>query len=698
MESLLWAVRTFDSVTLATPVLLNLILCLAITQIDYVFLLGRALVAGVLGRPESFRPLGRGERPTGVVIIPSLLRNEDDLNAITTTIESASTNGYPSELYIIASVDGRTEFPALYARLEKWIAQYTYPSHVHVFAAGTPTRLGKMMAVEAGVTLMKRLVAEGKAPVFPEVYFSIDGDGTLGPSALERLVHRLTSRHPITGNMRRVVAGKICIRPDLVWRGWRALFTVEGAIYMNVAREFLVSNVSRFNWKPTPRIGIPGALYCTWAEILLTAPHYMGFMQSIKFADYVKWWFGAAPPRFDKAKAPSLPEALTGASDDTCMAFLASISSWRNGKLAFDAPRTPLHAAWRFIRGYFVERSHDYEPEARVFTYSPTTFKGLWKQRVRWNSSRVECAGRFWRAFWFHWEIGAPVSAHLLMLLHTVFEVGGYYVLLPYYLFGTTHAALGFVLGYFAQTVAYTLYTVMSLALERERRKYWRVMLCLPMASAYAIGINCFGCVYGVTRDIFLFGNSTNFAPEWTLMKGNCERVAILFRIRRAVSLAIRAVVRGDVPFGRFWFGWTETPWTPSGFEGWTTGKKPRSIFAMPGIVSAIEHAPITVDVVLPAPARVPDIALAPAPMAFEAQVVPDPFATAAPVAAPVTLSVAPAMAAMPPPAPVPALATVRPTTGSVIPFVPRAARPSRRPSTMPPPSQPGSGAEKRAA
>jgi hypothetical protein len=86
------------------------------------------------------------------------------------------------------------------------------------------------------------------------------------------------------------------------------------------------------------------------------------------------------------------------------------------------------------------------------------------------------------------------------------------------------------------------------------------------------------GCVVGVTKDVFLFGNATKFAPEWTLMKGGCERIAILFRIRRFVALVLRSVWRGDVPFGAFWFGWTETRWTPSGFEGWTTGKSARSI------------------------------------------------------------------------------------------------------------------------
>src|SRR5688572_23840073 len=600
MEGLFWSFKTLDPLLLATPVFLNLAMCLLITQSDYIFLLVRFFLRGVLGRPEAFRPLGFGERPTGLVIIPSLLRNDEDLNAIATTIASAGSNGYPSELVIIASVDGRTEFPKLYAKLCAWVTAHRrdFPKHVHVYVTGTETRLGKMMAVEAGVVYMQKLVACRKHAEFPKLYFSIDGDGTLGDHAIERLAHRITTRHPLTGEMRRVVAGKICIRPDLVWRGWRAFFTIEGQLYMNAAREFLVSNVSRFNWKLTPRIGIPGALYCTWSTILLEAPRYMGFMQSLRFIDYARWWMGLGAPKFSETKVPALPEALTGASDDTCMAFLASIASWKNDELSFDAPATPLHALLRFVASYTYARSHDYEPEARVFTYSPPTLRGLWKQRVRWNSSRVECAGRFWRAFWFHWEIGLPVSAHLLMLLHTVFEIVGYYIVLPYYIVGSSHALFAYVLGYAAQTLAYTMYTCMSLALERDWKSYWRVVLTLPVASLYAICINAFGCVYGVTRDIFFFGNATNFAPEWTLMKGRCVRVAMMFRVRRFLALAVRALVKGDVPLGWFWLGWRETPWCPSGFEGWTTGKKARSILFADPVFPAPPAEPVSATVI----------------------------------------------------------------------------------------------------
>jgi hypothetical protein len=62
------------------------------------------------------------------------------------------------------------------------------------------------------------------------------------------------------------------------------------------------------------------------------------------------------------------------------------------------------------------------------------------------------------------------------------------------------------------------------------------------------------------------------------MMKSGCVRVALLFRIRRFFALVLRSLLVGDVPLGIFWLGWNETPWTPNGFEGWTTGKKQRAI------------------------------------------------------------------------------------------------------------------------
>ena len=583
MEAIGWALQARDPFLIAWPLMLSLVIGFVVAQSDFVaLLLASACRVTFFGRPDGFERGRANERPSGLVIIPGLLRNDEDLQAITVTVESCANNGYPAELVIVASVDGRTEAPELYRELLRVVAEGTYPSNVHVYVGGTETRLGKMMAVEAGVELMRQLV-EREEHAFPDVYFSIDGDGTLGPDALERLAVRLTTRHPLTGRLRRVVSGKICIRPDLFWRGWRDLivrfFTVEGQIYMQVAREFLMSNVARYNWKPMPQIGLPGALYCTWSEVIREAPRFMGFMTTLRVRDWLAWWVGCAPPSFSTSGVAPRPEALTGASDDTCIAFLGSMATWKNGKLTFEPPRTPLHALGRLVCSYVFERSHDYEPEARVYTYTPSTLKGLWKQRVRWNSSRFECAGRFWRAFAFYWEVGFPTMTHLWFIMKQIFALTFYYVILPYCILGNSNSAVAYIVGYVAQTIAYTGYTLLSLALERERKRFWPVLFCLPLASLYLVAINFFGCVYGVVKDVFLFGNETNFAPEWTLMKGRTERIAILFRVRRFIALSIRSLVFADVPLGWFWLGWSETPWTPSGYEGWTTGKRPRSIF-----------------------------------------------------------------------------------------------------------------------
>jgi hypothetical protein len=611
MEGFVWSLRTLDVFLVVVPVLfLHLLVTFSIERPDLLMLLGAWLTRTILNRHDSFRPTPPGPRPTGLVIIPSLLRDDDDFNAIVTTIESCATNGFPSELTIVASVDGRQEFPKLYAKLVGWTNRQSYGGDVHVHVTGTERRGGKMMAVEAGVTYVMELVANGALETFPDIYFSIDGDGTLGPRALERLANRLATRHWLTGNAHRIVSGKLAIRPDLIWRGWRAFFSVEGQLYQQVAREFVVSNVMRFNRKLTPQIGVPGALYCCWSDLLVMAPYYMGFMRTVRLSHWLKWWAGHAPPKFSESKAPPSSEALTGASDDTCMAFLASMSTWKDGKLSLDAPRSPLHALARLFVSFFVERSHAYEPEARIYTFTPSTVKGLWVQRVRWNSSRFECTGRFLRGFMFHWEIAFPTLLHLSLVLHQVMRVLVYYCVLPLMCLGRGHFVLGFAYGYAFHVIEDILYTSIAFAMERDYRRCWRSAFCLPLTPLYTIVLSNLACAYGVTKDLLLFGNPTKFAPEWTLIKGDTARVALMFRVRRFMALTVRAALHNDVPFGAFWFGWRGTAWTPNGFEGWTTGVTPpatlpRRTVSPATIPPAVASAPV------PPPAR-PRLSLAP--------------------------------------------------------------------------------------
>jgi hypothetical protein len=148
------------------------------------------------------------------------------------------------------------------------------------------------------------------------------------------------------------------------------------------------------------------------------------------------------------------------------------------------------------------------------------------------------------------------------------------------------------------QISVYALWTTMALLMNSELKKNWRLLLALPCAPLYTVVYSFWTTFSGAINDVFLCGNITKFAPESTLIKGASHRVAILARVRRALVLAVRAVVFGDVPFGAFWFGWGETAWTPSGYQGWTSGKTPT-------LAQRLRHgATTTSDVPATAPVR----------------------------------------------------------------------------------------------
>jgi hypothetical protein len=117
--------------------------------------------------------------------------------------------------------------------------------------------------------------------------------------------------------------------------------------------------------------------------------------------------------------------------------------------------------------------------------------------------------------------------------------------------------------------------TLLSMVLNGEPQ-YWRLVFALPAAPLYVFLFNWLPGAVGATCDVLLFGNVTGFAPESTLIKGGSKRIAVLSRVWRGFLLSARSVVYGDVPLGRFWLGWGETPWTPSGFEGFTTKRRRR--------------------------------------------------------------------------------------------------------------------------
>lgn len=574
MEAIVWNLQTLGGFTLGTP-FFKVLLAFLVLCWDYPLLLLYRLYQRARGRSRGARDAAAQALPV-LVVIPSLLRAGDELTSMMSTVESIAGNGYPGELTIVVTIDGTRDAPPLYAELQAWAARRDYGAGVRLFVTGTPARRSKPMAIEHGIEFVKGLVADGVLRAFPPVYVSTDADADLGPRALERIVYRLQRRNRITGWPARVVAGALYVRGNSFWRGWRHFFTVEGQLNLQVAREYYVGNIWRYNVRALPITGVPGAFYCTWSEIFLAIPAFLGYSRTLRTRHWLAWWLGAPAPRFSESTAAPIPELMAGDTDDTVTAYAATIARYEGGRFTLDPPRSPLHALYYLLRMVFVDRPLQFEPDAHVLTSSPTAMKTLFRQRKRWNSSRVELTGRFWPVLGYHWTLGLPVAIVKVLIARTILVGLAAYLLVPTALW-QSHVGLGLLLGYAGNTALFTLMTALALLINNDFR-YWRMLLGLPLAPLYQLVFNWLPGAVGVISDVLLFGNRTGFAPETTLVRGGSARVAMLFRLRRALLLAVRSVLRGDVPLGAFWFGWRETPWTPSGFEGWTSGKRRRII------------------------------------------------------------------------------------------------------------------------
>lgn len=581
-----------DGASLATPFVATVTVMLVLCP-DYLLLVAYRLWMKVTGRARSTRDDANPALPT-LVVVPSLLRQRDELTSMMSTVTSIARNGYPGDLTIVVSIDGTNDAPALYAELRSWAAAQSYgPSH-RLWITGTPQRRSKPMAIDHAVEHVKQRVAAGDLPAFPPVYISTDADADLGPRAIERIVKRLQRKNPITGWPARAVAGALHVRGNDFWQGWGHFFTVGGQLNLQVAREYFVGNMWRYNVRWLPITGVPGAFYCTWSEIFVSIPKFMGYMRTLRTRDWLAWWVGVPAPKFSESKAEPIPELMAGDTDDTVTAYAAVLARWENGHFSFDPPRTPLHALYHALRAYFVDRALQFEPEAHVFTSSPTAVKTLFKQRKRWNSSRVELTGRFWRALGYHWTLGIPAMTVKVLIAKAIVVGIWIYAHLPLALWSDA-TLFAFSFGYVAMVVNYAAATLLTLSANGFH--HWRLMFSVPLAPAYQLVFNWLPGTVGVTSDVLFFGNRTGFAPESTLIKGGSVRLALAFRVKRAILVALRAAVVGDVPFGKFWFGWKETPWTPSGFEGFTSGKEPRAVLLRPREVVAPEEVAVSAEV-----------------------------------------------------------------------------------------------------
>jgi hypothetical protein len=553
----------------------------------YVFVFLRAVLER-LGLAPKARGLSRGSPPGAVVVLPTLLSKREELEGLKRALLSVLNDGYPGELIVAVGVDHAGKAPELTASLLEWARQLRLAPKSKLIIAPSPDRRGKATATEWAINAVQARMKAGSVRAFPEIFFNMDADSALSPGALERMAARLMRRSWISGERPMIVASNVCVKPSHYWKGWRHFFTVRGQLALQVAREYLVHiGVSRHNRGFMPTTGVSGALYCTWSELYLQASRFAGFIETLRVRDVIAWWLGRAPPSFARSGAVPLPEAMTGPADDTWVTWFALAARWKNGRISVELPRTPLHALWDAIHGY-IFRPVAYDLKAKVYTTTHTTIVALFRQRIRWNSSRHWLAQRVVMLLLFNWRVGAVVTIDFLLtfIFHGVFVLP--FVVWPFTSQPIQWLALAISVSLCA-LVLRVLATLLGILQDPEEWAQWRKLLALPLSGVYHTVFNTLPALVGHVADVLLFGVDTAFTPERTLIRGITGRIAIAYRIRRALYLSVRALIRGDVPFGSFWFGWHETPWTYNGYAGWGVrggrrmpALKPRPVRALP--------------------------------------------------------------------------------------------------------------------
>jgi len=573
MERLWWffasASLTDVLAIVAAPFVVNFILYLWNQPALFLDLLWRT----GMGRERPWRFPSADAAPATLFVIPTLLRKREELDSIIRGASAVLDNGYPGELVLVLSIDDRTGAGLLYDELRRWARERPLPDHQRLYVTGTPHRTGKAVAIDHAVRFAERLVARGDLAMMPPVFLNMDADSALSPGALERLAFRLTTPYRANGKRPVIVAANVGVRQRHYWKGWRHFFTVPGQLVIAVAREYKTSiGLGKFNSRPIPTTGVSGALYATWTEVLQVGPRYAAFFRTLRFRDYVGWWLGRGAPKFSESPVRPVPEAMTGPGDDTWTTWIACCARWtRDGRLTFDFPDTPWEAFKHAVETYLI-RPVAYDPLAKVYTASPTKVKGLFKQRVRWNCSRVWIIQRFGRGLFYSWGIGLAVclDVGITLFAHGIIALG--LVLFPFLKPPAHWLVMLVVIGAFA-LVMRGLSTLLCMLIEGELRREWRLLLALPVSGPYHFAFNILATLHGLAHDLLLFGLNTNFAPEETLRRTQVGRIALAYRFRRAVALACRSLRHGDVPLGWFWLGWDETRWTPNGYDGWTDPK-----------------------------------------------------------------------------------------------------------------------------
>ena len=583
MNDAAWFFQTHGSAIMLGRVLTTLLIIFVLYQSNYLVLFLKLIARH--GRPPP-PPLAPEDCPDAMLVLPTLLVKPAELDGLQRAITSVLDNGYPGRMLICPAIDHASAAPTLVARLRAWVRELELRDGAEIVIATSPVRVGKAMAIEQAIRAVRAQIERGERQGWPTVFFSMDADSEVTPGSLERATATMLRRGRWSGDRPLIVPANLGVRTDHYWQGWRHFFTVAGQLSIQVATEFTVClSLNRHNgFRLMPVVGVSGALYATWTDLYLEAPRYAAFTRSLRKRDWLWWWLGRRPPSYRDFKG-TCPEATIGPGDDTWIAWLAISARWSRGpdgeRIDLELPPTPWHALYWSIRSYFV-RAVVFEPEARVYTSTPTSIRGLYKQRVRWNSARVWLLGRFGTSLLYKWQLGLFVVLEVGLTL--LFAAVLFAVLLLWPLSrAQPHWLPILLLATLASFLIRAGATVLGMLQEGDFPRRWHKLLALPLSGLYRLVFNTSTAIVGYFKDIFLFGLNTNFAPEETLERTGTGRVALAYRCRRAVLLAVRAVRHGDVPLGRFWLGWHETPWTPNGYRGWTNPARRRPAVHGPG-------------------------------------------------------------------------------------------------------------------
>lgn len=512
--------------------------------------------------------------PDAILVLPTLLANRSALEGLQSAMRSIIANRYPSRLTICPAIDDANQMRPLVHELQNWVSGLSLPPTIDIQIALCPKRVGKSMAIDAAIDLVKAQVERGERSEFPPVFFNVDADSELSPRALERMAFRLTTPRGLFSECPKIVTSNVQVRRSHYWKGWRHFFTIEGQLTLSAAREYTNSiGLGRHPGRVMPVTTVSGALYCVWSEVHLQAPSYGRFIQSLNVRDWLRWWMGALPPRFAEGGYEPLPEAAIGPGDDTWITWIAMSSRWKNGRLDLELPATPFHALLELFQGW-LSRPIGYDPAAAVLTSSPRTMRALFKQRIRWNTSRQWLVQRRGVSFLYTWAVALPVLVELALLFAVHAAIVLTFVLFPMVTLPTTWLSLFIVLQIF-YILLRTGATLLAMAQDGDFLERWPLLLALPLSGLFHVVFNIVPTIVGFAQDLLFSGVNTKFAPEETLIKEGTSRVALGYRIKRAYTLAVRATWNGDVTPGWFWFGWGETPWTTNGYTGWTTPPQP---------------------------------------------------------------------------------------------------------------------------